>query len=69
MNYLTAWEAHTGSVFAWLQQLLDAGDVAENDVVWSGPDGSYAAGDWPSEDDAEMTDSGTVGEWLAQTEA
>lgn len=69
MKYLTAWEAHTGSVHKWLQSLLDSDDAQPTDIVWRGPDGGYAVhtgGGWPDEEDgtAEYIDSGTVQEWL-----
>lgn len=70
MNYLSAWQAYTGSVYQWLRDLCIAGDVDANSTVWAGANGAYAVGDdydpEDFEDDTEYTDSGTVGDWLSQ---
>ena len=77
MEHLSAWAAYTGSVTEWLEGMLESGDIQPNYVVWSGADGSYAVGEFATaqeEDEyyeagVELSDVGTVGEWLAQTEA
>ena len=71
MKHFTAWQAHTESVHEWIAGLVESGDADTDDIVWAGDDGSYAVGGWPgdSDEDAdEMSDSGSVAEWLGQSE-
>ncbi len=69
VRYMTAWEAHTGSIRGWLKNLLANGEITPDDIVWQGPDGSYGVGsptleDEESFEDLEMVEAGKVSEWI-----
>jgi hypothetical protein len=74
MHYLSAWAAYTGSVTEWIAGLLESGDITPADTVWQGPDGSYAVGELATaqeeaeyeEAGVELSDAGTVEEWLGE---
>jgi hypothetical protein len=68
MNYLSAWQAQTEGVGAWLEGLKAEGMIEDSDTIWAGPSGDYVINPEDGEDYADYSDSGTVGEWLAQTE-
>lgn len=73
MKTLSPWQAHTGSVVGWLRGLLQSGAIDANDTVYGGPDGSYGVGqptlDQMDDDDImEMSEAGTVAEWLEDNE-
>lgn len=71
MYILSPWRAYTDGVTPWLRELLSSERVILDDIVYGGPDGSYGVGE-PSFDQMddnnimEMTESGTVAEWLLQ---
>ena len=66
-RYISSWEIHTKSLTQRLQERLDAGKVAPNDTVWSGPGGDViVCPNVPDEEEyLDYTDAGTVGEVLA----
>ena len=69
MKHISASAANTGSVYEWLERMVEIGDCDPADIVWSVGDGGYAIGDPADTDDpGRYYDAGTVGEWLAEEE-
>lgn len=71
-KFFTAWEVHTKTIGALLEEALGSGEVKATDTVWQGPDGSYAVAETGAdleEEHTEYTDSGTVAEYLENREA
>jgi len=68
--YISAWQAHTGSIAEAMEKAVEAGAIRLNDVVWAGPSGDIIIGDDAYDEDyAEYLDSGTVQEYLNVLEA
>ena len=66
-KFYTAWEINTGSLRSILKDALKKGEIDSNDIVWTGDDGSVAVAPTPADlegIEVEMTDSGTVAEYL-----
>lgn len=66
-SYISSWEIHTNGLASKIQEMLDRGEISENDIVWRGPGGDVVIANNPAELDeeyAEYTDEGTVDEYL-----
>lgn len=70
MYYLSAHNVYKKGAFKLILDAYNKGFVSIEDTVWQGGDGSYAIGDdydpATFEDDCEMSDRGSVGEWLEE---
>ena len=70
--YVSAWQAHTGSIGSILENARNAGDINDSDTVWAGPSGDYVIAASPAdldEDYADYSDSGTVSEFIPELDA
>jgi hypothetical protein len=66
--FFTSWQIHTDGLRQLVTKALEDSEVAENDVVWCGPDGSAVVAASPADledtEYAEYTDSGMVAEYI-----
>ena len=67
--YISAWTAYTENVTRILVDGIESGLISTNDIVWQGPGGDFVIGNEAySSSYAEYTDTGTVEEWVGESE-
>ncbi len=71
MNWISSWEIRRLALRTLLDAALERGEIAADQEVWSGPDGSYvvvdSAADLDDTEYADFTDTGeTVEEVISQ---